>query len=77
MYIDEQSQEKIERGMFLDTFRELGDKWLKYAKSHDCEICNVRSTCIPCPARRYLEGDANKCAPYLREFANIRRKQNG
>jgi len=32
--------------------------------------CEVRSTCIQCPARRYLEGGFQRCSSYLHEIAS-------
>jgi radical SAM protein with 4Fe4S-binding SPASM domain len=69
-------RKKLERGTFLTTFRELSDKWQNLEKSHDCESCDLSSSCIPCPARRYYEGDPHKCAPYLLEIAKERKKRN-
>ena len=66
-------RKKLEFGKLLETFRELGDKWLNMAASQDCMSCSIRSSCIPCPARRHLEGDHAKCAPYLRAFAKERK----
>ena len=68
-------RKKLERGTFLTTFRELSDKWQNLEKSHDCESCDLSSSCIPCPARRYYEGDPHKCAPYLLEIAKERKNE--
>ncbi len=68
---------KLLPGELLKTFRELGDKWRCLAKSHDCEICKLREYCISCPARRYLEGDIHKCAPYLLAVAKERKRRHG
>lgn len=35
------------------------------------EDCSVRSFCLQCPARRYLEGGFAQCSPYLKAIATL------
>ena len=37
--------------------------------------CEVKSTCMQCAAKRYLEGGFTACSPYLKEIATLMRDE--
>lgn len=44
----------------------------------DCLGCDLKSYCITCKARLHLEGNKNKCSPYLKRLAILRKEvRNG
>jgi MoaA/NifB/PqqE/SkfB family radical SAM enzyme len=70
----QQPQKKLEAGLLLKTFHELGDVLTALDHCDDCATCQTRGSCIQCYARRYLEGNANTCHPYLKAIATLREK---
>jgi MoaA/NifB/PqqE/SkfB family radical SAM enzyme len=58
---------------FIQTFHELGDIFTSLNHCNDCSTCDSKSSCIQCYARRFLEGDAHTCHPYLKAIAKLRK----
>lgn len=61
---------------FKDTFENLRHRFYNVEVLDKCKSCDLRSQCIQCYARRYLEGNHEVCAPYLKEHAALRGKNN-
>lgn len=59
-------------GELLSTFHQLGDELKSIDSCDDCASCDSSGSCIQCYARRYLEGNANKCPSYLKAIAVLR-----
>jgi radical SAM protein with 4Fe4S-binding SPASM domain len=67
-------KKKLKDGELLSTMRELGALFEELDHCQDCATCEVSSSCIQCYARRFLEGNAKTCQPYLKAIATLRRK---
>jgi radical SAM protein with 4Fe4S-binding SPASM domain len=67
-------KKKLLEGSLLSTMRELGDVLTSLDHCDDCTTCQVSSSCVQCYARRFLEGNAKTCQPYLKAIATLRRK---
>jgi MoaA/NifB/PqqE/SkfB family radical SAM enzyme len=67
-------KKKLKDGELLSTMRELGALFEELDHCQDCATCEVSSSCVQCYARRFLEGNAKTCQPYLKAIATLRRK---
>lgn len=54
---------------FKKAWGDLGEAIQKVPLCDEYATCSLRSTCIQCPASRYLEGGFSKCSSYLKEIA--------
>ncbi len=66
-------KKQITPDTFLQTFHELGDVFEALDQCDACHACDTKSSCIQCYARRFLEGNAKTCHPYLKAIAKLRR----
>ena len=62
---------------FKDTYDTLRKRFYDIEVYDQCKSCDLRSQCIQCYARRYLEGDSEACAPYLKAHATLRGENDG
>ena len=61
---------------FKDAWNQLKNKLQEIDQCSDCHSCSLRSSCIQCYAKRYLEGSIHGCSSYLRAHAVLRKESN-
>ena len=54
---------------FLSAWQAFNKKTKTIPLCDGYDDCSVKSKCMQCPARRYLEGGFDQCSPYLRQIA--------